>query len=863
MKRKLSVAIVAVFLVLLLFSSVAYAALSGGTTFSLAPNAGMGSTAINYNSSVTYFRFVAPVSYEYVIYSSDITGDSYGYLYNSSGGLLASNDDSGGNLNFKITYVLRGGTTYYIGVRNYSGTSSNTCNLHIDYGNAPPIVTDANISISGATGVGGTYKIGDTLTATWNNTSGGDNNSDISYVRMNLSQFGGGSSVTATNSSGTWTSQYTFTTGSIDAANRNISVTATDTGSLSTTASDSSNAKVDNQPPSVTNANISISGASGNSGIYVPGDTVTATWDNTSFGDKNSDISSATVDFSEFGGGSSVSASNNSGTYTATYTLTSGSIDSTSLNISITATDDAGNFTTASDTTDASVDNQSPSVTDANISISGASGNCGIYVPGDTVTATWDNTSSGNDNDDIISVSFDFNEFGGNSSVSALQSSGSWVAEYTIIEDTINATNCNVSLTATDDAGQDTTASDSTDATVDSSEPTVILSDNEGDNIVKGGDTVVITATFSEPMSSTPQISIADGGVSSEVMTNSGDSITWTYIWTVPLTDTLAFVSVSGADVAGNLYSGDDEIEFLVDSTSPIISGVSNNGVYVESINISFNEGVAFLNDKFFASESTVYKIGDYSLKVTDQAGNSSLVNFSICLEKTVVTSNRLNYQLIDIERETDDGKTNVMLNVNSEVLDLILNSRFEDKDITVEVFKNTRDKSIRSFYLCMPLTDIELLRSKSSILTIETPIGKLILDPTLINMERLSESFGEISSEDIMVEISISPSHHFRKYAINRLADINNFIVIANPVTFDMRCYYGDKIVVSVNFTDNLEMWIPINKAYSLANLSAVRLMPDMTLNTTAAETVLENGIYYAKFTQTMNGTFAIVQSQ
>jgi autotransporter-associated beta strand protein len=33
-----------------------------------------------------------------------------------------------------------------------------------------PVVTDANISISGATGIGGAYKIGDTVTATWNNT---------------------------------------------------------------------------------------------------------------------------------------------------------------------------------------------------------------------------------------------------------------------------------------------------------------------------------------------------------------------------------------------------------------------------------------------------------------------------------------------------------------------------------------------------------------------------------------------------------------------------------------------------------------------------------------------------------------------
>jgi len=77
------------------------------------------------------------------------------------------------------------------------------------------------------------------------------------------------------------------------------------------------------------------------------------------------------------------------------------------------------------------------------------------------------------------------------------------------------------------------------------------------------------------------------------------------------------------------------------------------------------------------------------------------------------------------------------------------------------------------------------------------------------------------------------------------------------------MRCSYNDKTVVSVNFTESLEMWIPIDEADALTDLSAVRLMPDMTLERSEVEVISENGDYYAKFTSTMNGTFAIVEIQ
>ena len=56
----------------------------------------------------------------------------------------------------------------------------------------PPIVTAQNISISGATGTGGTYRVGNTVRATWNNTASGDNNLDIASVTVDFNQFGGG-----------------------------------------------------------------------------------------------------------------------------------------------------------------------------------------------------------------------------------------------------------------------------------------------------------------------------------------------------------------------------------------------------------------------------------------------------------------------------------------------------------------------------------------------------------------------------------------------------------------------------------------------------------------------------------------------
>ncbi|WP_332649640.1 S-layer homology domain-containing protein [Lysinibacillus sp. 54212] len=92
-------------------------------------------------------------------------------------------------------------------------------------------------------------------------------------------------------------------------------------------------------------------------------------------------------------------------------------------------------------------------------------------------------------------------------------------------------------------------------------------------------------------------------------------------------------------DAAGNKTT----VSFTMDKTSPEVTGVTNNGVYNTDVTISFNEGTATLNGNPFTSGTEVSTEGDYSLVVTDAAGNSTTVLFTVdktSPEVTGVTNN-------------------------------------------------------------------------------------------------------------------------------------------------------------------------------------------------------------------------------
>ncbi len=111
----------------------------GGTSFSY-PGVEAYSQ-INYPGEIHYIEYTSITTGKYVIYSYG-EDDTYGYLYDSQGNILASNDDGGDGRNFRIEYNFIEGKTYYFGIKYYS--SSKVGAIHSNFGRVYTINYNAN-----------------------------------------------------------------------------------------------------------------------------------------------------------------------------------------------------------------------------------------------------------------------------------------------------------------------------------------------------------------------------------------------------------------------------------------------------------------------------------------------------------------------------------------------------------------------------------------------------------------------------------------------------------------------------------------------------------------------------------------------
>jgi hypothetical protein len=95
-------------------------------------------------------------------------------------------------------------------------------------------------------------------------------------------------------------------------------------------------------------------------------------------------------------------------------------------------------------------------------------------------------------------------------------------------------------------------------------------------------------------------------------------------------------VNVKYAGAGGNAVSFSKPIKVSgLDNENPVIKGVKNGKKYKKAVRITFSDRVsgikkAILNGKKIKSGTKVKKKGLYTLKVTDKAGNVSMLKFWI-----------------------------------------------------------------------------------------------------------------------------------------------------------------------------------------------------------------------------------------
>ena len=431
-----------------------------------------------------------------------------------------------------------------------------TATTTLIYDPVAPVIS----TVSSSPSAGVSLSKNDTVTVTWDAAADGE--AEIDSVDFDFSELGGGT-ITDSSSAGGWSASYTISSSTLNTNDADVLITATDlAGNSNSTPFEYGSWIIDTTAPTVTTANISFSSTgSGTGGTYITGDTITCFWNASA--DGNTDIASVDFDFSDFGG-STTPDSSSAGGWSASYTLSAGSLDVTGAVVVVTATDAAGNVSSDVDSPQISVDTEAPTITPARIIITGSgSGTGGTYIPGDIINIEWSATPDGDT--DIASVAFDFSDFGGGT-ITDSDSTGGWTASYTITAGSTDTAAAVVSLLATDDAGQ-TDTEDSSLVSVDNVLPTISsgavngtdasirITLSEGGYSTSGGSGALETTDFSLTFTSGGGATAASiSGITHTAGSTTVD-LTITYTGTQTSADSLSIAPADGSsiyDQAGN-----------------------------------------------------------------------------------------------------------------------------------------------------------------------------------------------------------------------------------------------------------------------------------------------------------------------
>ncbi len=317
----------------------------------------------------------------------------------------------------------------------------------------------------------------------------------------------------------------------------------------------------------------------------------------------------------------------------------------------------------ATDVNGASADTTAPTVTDGNISIAGGSGTGGAYIIGDTVTVTWDNSGSGDNNaeEDFASATANLTGFGGGASAamtdttacSGVAGDNIYEACYTITAGAIDGTNVNASVTAQDHVENSSGAiADTTNATVDNQAPSItdngtltITTDNgvASTAAVNGNGTLAdrVTQTNATVSSAdgdtttidltnlTGQASVAGGVESGDVTAGSLDSGSQTF--TITVTDNAGNTDTTTSDA----ISVDNQIPNITDNGTLTIS--TDNGV----ASTAAVNGNGTLADRITQSTVTL-TLSDGDTETTDFTNLTGQASVANGVETTDVTSGSL-----------------------------------------------------------------------------------------------------------------------------------------------------------------------------------------------------------------------------
>jgi hypothetical protein len=303
----------------------------------------------------------------------------------------------------------------------------------------------------------------------------------------------------------------------------------------------------------------------GGDDTVVPGDTVNVSAE-LSDPDSGIDDSTVTVDASPLGGSGSLSLSKSAGVYTNTFTVTSPTASEGAVTLTVSATDNDGNSNAGSDAV--TLDTTAPTFSAVTVTEQGGDD---TVSTGETVLveATVSDSTSG-----VSSVTVDGSSLGGPSSLVLDHESGDPANVYDATFSVSNptASDGTVTLTAEADDGQGFTETAGDAITLDTTPPSVtdvLVTEQNGDDLVTTGDVVYVSANVTDATSTVGAVTVdasSLGGSSSVSLSKDGTEYNGT-VTVGKATEGVQTLTVEARDSQQQTGTGSDSI--TVDTTPP------------------------------------------------------------------------------------------------------------------------------------------------------------------------------------------------------------------------------------------------------------------------------------------------------
>ncbi|MGR7945938.1 S-layer homology domain-containing protein [Paenibacillus sp. M.A.Huq-81] len=324
-------------------------------------------------------------------------------------------------------------------------------------------------------------------------------------------------------------------------------------------------------------------------------------------------------------------------------------------------------------------------------------------------------------------------------------------------------------------------------------------------------------------------------------------------------------------DAAGNVTT----VNFAIDRTAPVVSGVTNNGSYMNDRTITFNEGTATLDGTPFTSGSTVRSEGTHTLVVTDAAGNATTVQFSITTpvypsdggsgvsdpNSTRIVLNGVIQEQLTVKITTKtaaDGSKQSIITVDEAKLNALLDKADKQSVVTIPITVDTNNQVIFE----LNGQTVKNMENREIVLQVQTKAASYTIPAEQMNVDRISSLLGgNIERKDIVVKIEITKLSNDDPAVIVQKQKNNNVEMVAPTIEFKLTGHYNGKQAEMNQFNAYVERTIAVPAGVNPEKITTgVVAMPDGTFAHVPTKVIQQDGRYYVVISSLTNSMYSVV---